>query len=168
MRVSPVEEDVVNPVRNSSGALSPAAEQRGSISNGVNHGTVCVRGSYGCDFIHSPDRLTTPLIKVNPVRNDGALNTALSERHLNSEYGSSPLLSRNGGTNGVKESFAEVSWNQVLELVATEFKRIKDEHGPNSLAILGSSKCTNEENFLLQKFARAAIGTNNIDHCARL
>ncbi len=144
VRVSPVEEDVVN------------------------QGTLCVRGSYGCDFIHSPDRLTTPLIKVNPVRNDGALNTALSERHLNSEYGSSPLLSRNGGTNGVKESFAEVSWNQVLELVATEFKRIKDEHGPNSLAILGSSKCTNEENYLLQRFARCVLGINNIDNGSRL
>ena len=154
VRVSPVEEDVVN------------------------HGTLCVRGSYGCDFIHSPDRLTKPLVKVNPVRNDGAmaslceagraLNTALSERYLNSEYGSSPLLYRNGGTNGVKDSFAEVSWNQVLELVATEFKRIKDEHGPNSLAILGSSKCTNEENYLLQRFARCVLGINNIDNGSRL
>jgi len=132
----------------------------------VTHGTLCVRGSYGCDFIHSPDRLTKPLIKVNPVRNDGALNTALSERHL--EYGLSPLLSRNGGTNGVKVSFAEMSWNHVLELVATEFKRIKDEYGPNSLAILGSSKCTNEENYLLQRFARCVLGINNIDNGSRL
>lgn len=107
VRVSPVEEDVVN------------------------QGTLCVRGSYGCDFIHSPDRLTKPLVKV-------------------------------------KESFAEVSWNQVLELVATEFKRIKDEHGPNSLAILGSSKCTNEENYLLQRFARCVLGINNIDNGSRL
>ena len=107
VRVSPVEEDVVN------------------------HGTLCVRGSYGCDFIHSTDRLTKPLVKV-------------------------------------KDSFAEVSWNQVLELVATEFKRIKDEHGPNSLAILGSSKCTNEENYLLQRFARCVLGINNIDNGSRL
>ena len=175
VRVSPVEvdktrprEDGVNPVRNSSGALNPSAEQRGSISNGVNHGTLCVRGSYGCDFIHSPDRLTIPLVKVNPVRNDWDLKTAVSERNLNSEYGSSPLSSRNGGTNGVKDSFTEVSWKQVLELVATEFKRIKDEHGPNSLAILGSSKCTNEENYLLQRFARCVLGINNIDNGSRL
>jgi len=143
VRVSPVEEDVVN------------------------HGTLCVRGSYGCDFIHSPDRLTKPLVKVNPVRNDGALNTALSERYLNSEHDPSPLL-KVGLSNGVKDSFAEVSWNQVLELVATEFKRIKDEHGPNSLAILGSSKCTNEENYLLQRFARCVLGINNIDNGSRL
>ncbi|MDI6763464.1 MAG: formate dehydrogenase subunit alpha, partial [Thermodesulfobacteriota bacterium] len=99
--------------------------------NVVNHGTLCVRGSYGYDFIHSTDRLTKPLVKV-------------------------------------KDSFAEVSWNQVLELVATEFKRIKDEHGPNSLAILGSSKCTNEENYLLQRFARCVLGINNIDNGSRL
>jgi formate dehydrogenase alpha subunit len=131
VRVSQVEEDVVNPVINSSGALNPAAGQRGNISNGVNQGTLCVRGSYGCDFIHSPDRLTKPLVKRN-------------------------------------ETFMNVSWNQVLELVATEFKRTKDEHGPNSLAILGSSKCTNEENYLLQKFARCVLGINNIDNGSRL
>jgi predicted molibdopterin-dependent oxidoreductase YjgC len=68
----------------------------------------------------------------------------------------------------VKNSFTEVSWSQALELVATEFKQIKNEHGPNSLAILGSSKCTNEENYLMNKFSRQVIGTNNIDHCARL
>jgi formate dehydrogenase alpha subunit len=107
VRVSPGEEGVVNP------------------------GTLCVRGSYCYDFIHSTDRLTKPLVKV-------------------------------------KESFTEASWSQVLERVATEFKRIKDEHGPNSLAILGSSKCTNEENYLLQRFARCVLGSNNIDNGSRL
>ena len=97
----------------------------------VNHGTLCVRGSYGYDFIHSPDRLTKPLVKVS---------------------------------NG----FEEVSWEQALELAATQFKRIKEEHGPNSLAVLGSSKCTNEENYLLQRFARCVLGTNNIDNGSRL
>ena len=107
VRVSPGEEDVVN------------------------HGTLCVRGSYGYDFIHSTERLTKPLVKV-------------------------------------EESFTEASWSQVLERVANEFKRIKDEHGPNSLAILGSSKCTNEENYLLQRFARCVLGINNIDNGSRL
>ncbi len=97
----------------------------------VNNGALCVRGSYGYDFIHSPDRLTRPLIKVN-------------------------------------DDFEEVSWEQALELVATEFKRIKSEHGPNSLAVLGSSKCTNEENYLLQRFARCVLETNNIDNGSRL
>jgi len=97
----------------------------------VNHGTLCVRGSYGYDFIHSPDRLTKPLVKVS-------------------------------------DGFEEVSWEQALELVATQFKRIKEEHGPDSLAVLGSSKCTNEENYLLQRFTRCVLGTNNIDNGSRL
>jgi len=99
--------------------------------NSVNRGTLCVRGSYGCDFIHSPDRLLRPLVK----------------------------------TNG---SFEESSWDTALQLVATQFQRIKDEYGSNSLAVLGSSKCTNEENYLLQRFARSVLGTNNIDNGGRL
>ena len=102
-----------------------------SKEDSVNRGALCVRGSYGYDFIHSLDRLTKPLVKVN-------------------------------------DSFEEVSWEQALERVATEFKRIKDEHGPDSLAVLGSSKCTNEENYLLQRFARCVLGTNNIDNGSRL
>lgn len=61
-----------------------------------------------------------------------------------------------------------VSWEQALEQVARELKRIKEEHGADSLAILGSSKCTNEENYLLQRLARGALGTNNIDNGSRL
>jgi formate dehydrogenase alpha subunit len=97
----------------------------------VNHDTLCVRGSYGYDFIHSQDRLTTPLIKV-----DG--------------------------------QFQEASWEEALGRIATEFKRLKQEHGADSLAVLGSSKCTNEENYLLQRLARVTLGTNNIDNGSRL
>jgi formate dehydrogenase alpha subunit len=94
-------------------------------------GTLCVRGSYGCDFIHSPDRLTKPLVRKD-------------------------------------DTFEEVSWEEALEQVATRLKRVKDERGPSSLAVLGSSKCTNEENYLLQRFARSVLGTNNIDNGSRL
>jgi len=96
-----------------------------------NKGTLCVKGSQGCDFVYSPDRLLKPLVK-----SDG--------------------------------SFEELSWEEALELVGTQFKRIKDEYGSGSLAILGSSKCTNEENYLLQRFARSVLGTNNIDNGGRL
>ena len=99
--------------------------------NSVNKGTLCVRGSYGCDFIHSPDRLLKPLVKVNG-------------------------------------KFEAVSWEEALKLVGTQFQRIKDEYGPDSLAVLGSSKCTNEENYLLQRFARTVLGINNIDNGSRL
>jgi formate dehydrogenase alpha subunit len=97
----------------------------------VNKGTLCVRGSYGCDFIHSSDRLLKPLVKRN-------------------------------------NTFEEVSWKEALEQVATGFKRLKEECGSDSLAVLGSSKCTNEDNYVLQRFARCVLGTNNIDNGGRL
>jgi predicted molibdopterin-dependent oxidoreductase YjgC len=62
----------------------------------------------------------------------------------------------------------KASWDEALTLAASRLREIKEKHGPDSIGILTSAKCTNEENYLLQKFARAAIGTNNIDHCARL
>ena len=55
-----------------------------------------------------------------------------------------------------------------MDAVAKGLKKVKDQHGPDAIGILASAKCTNEENYLLQKMARAALGTNNIDHCARL
>ena len=97
----------------------------------VNHGALCVRGSYGCDFVNSPDRLVKPLVKRD---ND----------------------------------FEEVSWEEALEQVATGFKRVQDGRGSDSLAVLGSSKCTNEDNYVLQRFARCVLGTNNIDNGSRL
>jgi len=66
------------------------------------------------------------------------------------------------------DTFEEVSWEEALEQVAAGLKRAKDEHGPGSLAVLGSSKCTNEDNYVLQRFARTVLGTNNIDNGARL
>lgn len=66
------------------------------------------------------------------------------------------------------EDFHPATWKSALETVATRLADIGDKHGPDSIAILASAKCTNEENYLLQKFARAVIGTNNVDHCARL
>ncbi len=97
----------------------------------VNGGTLCVRGSYGCDFVHSPDRVVKPLVK------------------------------RNG-------TFREASWEEALEQAADGLRRIREERGPDSLAVLGSSKCTNEDNYVLQRFARCVLGTNNIDNGSRL
>jgi predicted molibdopterin-dependent oxidoreductase YjgC len=65
-------------------------------------------------------------------------------------------------------SFREASWDEALGLAANQLRRIRDSYGPESIGFLTSARCTNEENYLLQKFARTAIGTNNIDHCARL
>ena len=72
-----------------------------------------------------------------------------------------PLLRKNG-------NLVKVSWDEALDYVTEKFKTIRDQHGPDSLAGLASARCTNEENYLFQKFMRAVIGTNNVDHCARL
>jgi len=65
-------------------------------------------------------------------------------------------------------SFKKTSWDKAVDIVSDKLNFIKKKYGPDSIGILSSAKCTNEENFLMSKFARAAVGTNNIDHCARL
>ncbi len=97
----------------------------------VNRGALCVKGRFGWDFINSPDRLTTPLIKENG-------------------------------------EFREASWDEALDLVAARFGEIKDKSGADSMAVFTSARITNEENYLAQKFTRVVLGTNNVDHCARL
>jgi len=65
-------------------------------------------------------------------------------------------------------SFREASWDEALGLVASRLSSIKKENGPDSIGVLTSARITNEDNYVIQKFTRAVIGTNNIDHCARL
>jgi len=72
-----------------------------------------------------------------------------------------PLIKENG-------EFKEASWDEALNLVAEKLIGIKKDSGPDAIGVLCSARITNEENYVAQKFARAAIGTNNIDHCARL
>ena len=72
-----------------------------------------------------------------------------------------PLVKKDG-------LLVEASWEEAFDRVASRLLKIKDENGPDSIAGLTSAKCTNEENYLFQKWMRAAVGTNNVDHCARL
>ena len=72
-----------------------------------------------------------------------------------------PLVRRNG-------NLEEATWDEALDLVARKLSDVRDAHGPEAVSVFTSAKCTNEDNYLLQKFARAVIGTNNVDHCARL
>ncbi len=67
-----------------------------------------------------------------------------------------------------EEGWRERSWNEALDAIAGKLRRIIEESGPDAVGIFASGKSTNEENYLIQKFARAAVGTNNVDHCARL
>ena len=117
---------------------------RGDKKSPVNKGGLCVKGRFGFDFINHPDRLTKPLIRKEGWSKDVEVN------------------------GNFKDIFREASWDEALDLVADNLARIKAEHGPDSLGVLSSAKFTNEENYLVQKFARAVLGTNNIDHCARL
>lgn len=66
------------------------------------------------------------------------------------------------------EPFREASWEEAFELAAQELVRLRDTSGPRSLAVFQSAKCSNEENYLLQRMFRAGLGTNNVDHCTRL
>lgn len=72
-----------------------------------------------------------------------------------------PLIRKN-------DEFQEVSWDEALDFVAEKLTAIKESAGPDAIAGLASAKCTNEDNYVFQKFMRAVIGTNNVDHCARL
>ncbi len=101
---------------------------RGKRDGTVNKGRLCVKGRFGiAEFVHHPERLTTPLVR------------------------------RNG-------NFEEATWEEALDLVAGKLANYKE----GEVAVVSSAKCTNEDNYIIQKFARAVLGTNNIDHCARL
>ncbi len=105
----------------------------GRFDNQVNYGNLCVKGRFGLDFVHAPDRLRAPLHRTSR-----------------------------------DQDLEPTTWDHALETVASNLKGFRDTYGPDSVAILTSAKCTNEENYLLQKFSRAVIGTNSVDHCARL
>jgi predicted molibdopterin-dependent oxidoreductase YjgC len=72
-----------------------------------------------------------------------------------------PLIKADG-------KFREATWDEAYDLITAKFKELKEKHGPDALAGFSSSKCSNEENFLMEKFVRCVFGTNNVDNCARL
>jgi len=128
--------------------------------------TTCAYCGCGCGIlleVLDGEVIGTLPVKTHPV-SQGSLcikgwnihEFVVSERRL-----TEPLLKKNG-------RLEPVSWDEALDAAASRLKRVVAEHGPDAVAILASAKVTNEENFLLSKFARAVIGTNNIDHCARL
>ena len=98
---------------------------------GINQGSLCVKGRFGFDFIHHPERLQKPLVKKSGV-------------------------------------FVEASWDEAMDLVAIKLEEIKNKYGAQSIGGISSSRATNEENYLFQKWMRACIGTNHIDNGARL
>jgi formate dehydrogenase major subunit len=126
--------------------------------------TVCTYCGVGCSFdIWTKDR---HILKVEPEH--GAANgisTCVKGKFawdfVNADDRLTSPLIREG------EGFRKASWDEALELIARKFTEIKAAHGPDALGFIASSKCTNEESYLMQKLARAVIGTNNIDNCSR-
>lgn len=98
---------------------------------GINEGNLCVKGRFGHEFIHSPERIKTPLIRKN-----GELCPA--------------------------------SWDDAIDAVSKRFQHIIREHGGQFIGGIGSEKCTNEDNYLFQKFCRSVLGTNTIDNVSHI
>src|SRR5712664_4108631 len=126
--------------------------------------TVCTYCGVGCSFdVWTKDR---EILKIEPK--DGPTNgisTCIKGKFgwdfVNSSDRLTKPLIREGG------KFREANWDEALGVVARRLAGIKASSGPDSLAFISSSKCTNEESYLMQKLARAVIGTNNMDNCSR-
>jgi formate dehydrogenase alpha subunit len=104
-----------------------------------NYGMLCVKGRFGTDYVKHPRRIRTPLIRTNIA--DG---------------------------RSAEPIWREATWDEALDLVADELVRIRQTYGSDAITSYASAKATNEDNYLFQKFMRALLGTNNVDHCARL
>jgi formate dehydrogenase major subunit len=126
--------------------------------------TVCTYCGVGCSFdVWTKDR---HILKIAPESGEtNGISTCIKGKfgwdYVNSADRLTTPLIREGDT------FRKASWDEALALVAERLSQIKRKAGPQALAFVSSSKCTNEENYLMQKFARAVIGTNNMDNCSR-
>ena len=117
---------------------------------------LCVKGRFGWDFAASQERLTHPLVRKELA---AALNLTIDDAATQSD----PVLQTREGKN-----FVAVSWETALDLTAQKLADTVSAYGADAVAGLASARCTNEENYLFQKFIRVSLGTNNVDHCARL
>ena len=113
----------------------------------ANHGRLCVKGRYGFDYAHHPQRLTKPLIRRADAPKHG-------------DFSMDP--------DDVMKVFREATWEEALALAGGKLRDIRDQHGPKALAGFGSAKGSNEEAYLFQKLVRTGFGSNNVDHCTRL
>ncbi|RKY09290.1 MAG: formate dehydrogenase subunit alpha [Planctomycetota bacterium] len=130
--------------------------------------TTCVYCGVGCQIDLNINARTNEIVRVTSptgvIPNNGNLcvkgrfgmDFVGSDKRLNV-----PLVKKN-------DKLEEVGWDEAIDYVAKRLNEIKAKYGADSIAGLSSAKCTNEENYVFQKFIRAAVGTNNVDHCARL
>ncbi len=146
-------------------AISDVFESK-SIANVQKTRTICTYCGVGCNL-----EVATVGGKVKSIQApyDAAVNqghTCLKGRYAFSFYNHAdrlrtPLIRKNG-------ELVPATWDEAYTYIANELKRIKKDFGPDYIAGISSARCTNEENYLMQKFMRVSIGTNNIDSCARV
>ncbi|MGF9710676.1 formate dehydrogenase subunit alpha [Paenibacillus naphthalenovorans] len=127
--------------------------------------TVCTYCGVGCSFeVWTKDR---KILKIEPQAEApvNGISTCIKGKFgwdfVNSEERLTKPLIRKGDT------FVEATWDEALTLIAGKMKEMKETYGPDSIGYIASSKCSNEENFIFQKFTRAVMGTNNVDNCSR-
>ena len=113
----------------------------------ANHSRLCVKGRYGFDYAHHPQRLTKPLIRREGFPKSG-------------DFTMDP--------DNVMQVFREASWEEALDFAGGKLKSLRDTHGDHTLAGFGSAKGSNEEAYLFQKLVRTGFRNNNVDHCTRL
>ena len=113
----------------------------------ANRGRLCVKGRYGFDYAHHPQRLRVPLIR-----------RADAPKRADVEMDPERLL----------DDFREATWEEALDFAGGKLRELRDVHGPKALAGFGSAKGSNEEAYLFQKLVRTGFGSNNVDHCTRL
>jgi formate dehydrogenase major subunit len=114
----------------------------------ANQGRLCVKGRYGFDYAHHPQRLTKPLIR----RKDAPPKSG--------DFVMDP--------DRLMDVFREATWDEALDFAGGKLKAIRDTYGKKALAGFGSAKGSNEEAYLFQKLVRTGFGSNNVDHCTRL
>ncbi|MBW7988848.1 MAG: formate dehydrogenase subunit alpha [Planctomycetes bacterium] len=145
-----------------------SAKGKGQCKDLLRTRTTCPYCGVGCQIDLNVNPKANEIVRVTSpvgcIPNDG--NLCVKGRFGIEFVGhekrlTTPLIKRNG-------TFEAATWDQATNFIAERLAKIKKQNGPNSIAGLSSAKCTNEENYIFQKFFRAVIGTNNVDHCARL
>jgi len=129
----------------------------------VNGMALCVKGRYGYDYVHHPDRLRRPLVRARWLSGADEKIQAGEWRVFGTAQ---PRKDGNGSP--AADTLIETDWDTALGVVAGKMMQEKRSRGSGAFGMLTSAKCTNEENYLANKFARQVLGTNTIDHCARL
>ena len=112
----------------------------------ANKSRLCVKGRYGFDYIHHPDRLKKPMIRRENIKKTSEIIEP----------------------ENMYKHFREATWEEALDFAAKGFNKIKKDNGSQSLAGFGCAKGSNEEAYLVQKLVRTGFENNNIDHCTRL